>query len=105
MSSSGSSAAVYIAVMALVTYGIRVLPLTLIRREIRSRRVRAFLHYVPYATLTAMAFPAMIWSTRSVWSGAAAFAAAVAFGWARRSLLTVSIAAVAAVLIVEYFLL
>ena len=50
----------YIAVMAGVTYLIRVLPLTLIRREIKNRTIRSFLYYVPYVTLAVMTFPAML---------------------------------------------
>ena len=48
---------IYIAVMALVTYAIRVLPLTLIRKEIKNPFIRSFLYYVPYACLTAMLCP------------------------------------------------
>ena len=53
----------YIAAMALTTYLIRVLPLTIFRRPIRSRFLRSFLHYVPYACLSAMTFPAILTST------------------------------------------
>ena len=62
----------YIAAMALTTYLIRVLPLTIFRRPIRSRFLRSFLHYVPYACLSAMTFPAILTSTESVLGGAAA---------------------------------
>ena len=58
----------YIAVMAGVTYLIRVLPLTLIRKQIDNRFVQSFLYYVPYATLSAMTFPAIL--EASVESGA-----------------------------------
>ncbi len=61
-----------IAVMALVSYCIRVLPLTLIRREIKNRFIRSFLYYVPYVTLTVMTFPAILEATGSVWAGLAA---------------------------------
>ena len=53
----------YIFVMAVTTYLIRVLPMTLFRKPIRSRFVRSFLHYVPYTCLTAMTFPAILSST------------------------------------------
>ena len=53
----------YIAVMALVTYAIRLFPLVLLRREIRNVRFRSFLYYVPYATLTAMTLPAALFVT------------------------------------------
>ena len=70
---------IYIAVMAIVTYLIRVLPLTLIRREIKNVTLRSFLYYVPYVTLSVMTFPAMMESTGSQWSGLAAFIAAGVF--------------------------
>lgn len=53
----------YILVMAAVTYLIRMLPLTLIRRKITNRTLRSFLYYVPYATLSAMTFPAILTAT------------------------------------------
>ena len=62
----------YIGLMALTTYLIRMLPLTLFRRPIRSRFVKSFLHYVPYACLTAMTFPAILESTASLAGGVAA---------------------------------
>ena len=68
---------VYIFTMALTTYLIRVLPLTIFRKPIKSLFLRSFLHYVPYACLTAMTFPAILSSTESVISGAAALIVAV----------------------------
>ena len=53
----------YILAMAVTTYLIRMLPLTVFRKPIRSRFVKSFLHYVPYACLTAMTFPAIIYDT------------------------------------------
>ena len=63
---------IYILTMAVTTYLIRVLPLTVFRKPIRSRFLKSFLHYVPYACLTAMTFPAILTATESVISGAAA---------------------------------
>ncbi|MDL2264286.1 AzlD domain-containing protein [Synergistaceae bacterium OttesenSCG-928-I11] len=94
----------YIAVMVGVTYLIRVLPLTLIRREIRNVRVRAFLHYVPYVTLSVMTFPAILHATKNVYSGAAGFATALLMAWSGQSLFRVSLAACVAVFAVEFFL-
>ncbi|MCQ2444896.1 MAG: AzlD domain-containing protein [Mailhella sp.] len=93
-----------IAVMALVTYLIRVLPLTLIRREIRNVTVRSFLHYVPYVTLSVMTFPAIIDATGSELSGAAGRAAAVLLAWRGASLFTVSVAACVMVFVLELFI-
>ena len=95
---------VLIAVMALTTYLIRVLPLTVFRKPIRSRFIRSFLHYVPYACLTAMTFPAILESTGSLVSGAAALVAAVALAYFGKSLLTVALCSSAAVLIVDFLL-
>ena len=94
----------YIAAMALTTYLIRVLPLTVFRKPIKSRFVRSFLHYVPYACLTAMTFPAILYSTESIISGAAALTVAVVLAFRGKSLLTVSLASCEAVFVVERLL-
>ena len=94
----------YIFTMALTTYLIRVIPLTLFRKPIRSRFLKSFLHYVPYACLTAMTFPAILTSTATIFSGAAALAVAVILAYRGKSLLTVSLAASAAVMLTEWAL-
>ena len=92
---------VYIAAMALTTYLIRVLPMTIFRRPIRSRFLKSFLYYVPYACLSAMTFPAILSSTNSIISGAAALAAAVFTAYRGKSLMTVALVSSAAVLVTE----
>ena len=92
---------IYIAVMAIVTYLIRVLPLTLIRREIKNVTLRSFLYYVPYVTLSVMTFPAMMEATNSQWSGLAAFVAAVFLAWRGFSLVSVAVAACVLVFVIE----
>ncbi len=67
--------------MALVTYLIRTLPLTLIRKEIKNTTIKSFLYYVPYVTLAVMTFPAILESTSSVISAAIAFVIAVVLAW------------------------
>ena len=94
----------YIATMAITTYLIRVLPLTLFRKPIRSRFIRSFLHYVPYACLTAMTFPAILTSTASVISGGAALIVAVWLALRDKSLLVVALGSSAAVFITEILL-
>lgn len=94
----------YILTMALTTYLIRVLPLTIFRKPIKSRFLRSFLHYVPYACLTAMTFPAILTSTATIFSGAAALIIAVILAYRGKSLLTVSLAASAAVMVTEWIL-
>lgn len=95
---------VYIFTMALTTYLIRMLPLTIFRRPIKSRFLRSFLHYVPYACLTAMTFPAILTSTATLLSGTAALVVAVILAYCGKSLLTVSLAASAAVMLTEWAL-
>ena len=91
----------YIAVMAATTYAIRVLPLTLIRKPIRSTFLRSFLYYVPYVTLSVMTFPAILQDTASVFSGAAALVVAVVLAYFDQSLIVVALCSSAAVFIVE----
>ena len=89
----------YILVMAAVTYLIRMLPLTLIRRKITNRTLRSFLYYVPYATLSAI-----LTATGSAISAALGFAAALILAFRGKSLLTVAIIASATVLVCELIL-
>ena len=87
----------YLAVMAIVTYLIRMLPLTVFRREIKSVFIRSFLHYVPYAVLAAMTIPAVLESTGDVRTAAAGLVVALVMAWRGHGLLTVALAACAAV--------
>lgn len=95
----------YVMVMALVTYLIRMLPLAIFTRKINSRFVKSFLYYVPYAVLGAMTFPAILYSTNSVVSAAVGFAVAIALAYWEKSLLTVALFACGAVLVVEWIML
>ena len=99
-----NNAWIYIAVMAGVTYLIRVLPLTLIRKEIKNQTIRSFLFYVPYVTLAVMTFPAIIQATDSMWAGLAALIAGLALAWFGGSLFQVAVAACAVVFVLELFL-
>ena len=98
------NAYIYIAVVAIVTYLVRVLPLTLIRKEIKNRFLRSFLYYVPYVTLAAMTFPAMIYATDSIWSGVAALAVGILVAWFSGNLFAVAFSACGVVFLVELFL-
>ncbi len=95
---------IYIAVMAGVTYLIRVLPLTLIRKEIKNQTIRSFLFYVPYVTLAVMTFPAIVQATDSMWAGLAALVAGIVLAWCGGSLLQVAVVACAVVFVLELFL-
>ena len=91
----------YIFAMALTIYLVRMLPLTLLRKPIRSRFIRSFLHYVPYACLTAMTFPSILTSTSTLVSGIAALVVAVVLAYRKKPLIVVAVASSAAVLITE----
>ena len=94
----------YILVMALVTYLIRALPLVLIRKEIKSRFIRSFLYYVPFATLAAMTFPSILFSTAGLISGLVGFAVALFTAYMEKSLVTVALCACLAVFVTERLL-
>ena len=95
---------IYILVMAVTTYLIRVLPLTLIRKEITNVTIRSFLYYVPYVTLAVMTFPAILDSTQSPISGAVALIIALGLSWMGKSLFQVSVFSCVAVFLIELIL-
>lgn len=95
---------IYILVMAAVTYLIRVLPLTLIKKDIKNKTIRSFLYYVPYVTLAVMTFPAILTATNNMYAAFAGFLVAVILAWCRKSLFQVSITACAVVFILELIL-
>lgn len=90
-----------IAVMALVTYLVRMLPMMIFRKKITNVRVRSFLYYVPYAVLSAMTFPAIFESTGTLPSAAAGCGVAVILAYFKKGLLTVAVGAAAAVFAVQ----
>ena len=92
---------VYIAAMAITTYLIRMLPLTIFRKPIKSRFLRSFLYYVPYACLTAMTFPSILSSAGSLAAGIAALAAAVLLSYLGKSLVVVALSSSAVVFVVN----
>ncbi len=93
------NAYVYIFIMFLVSYLLRVLPLTLIRREIRNRTIRSFLYYVPYVTLAVMTFPAIMDATSNPLSGLLALLLGIMLAWYGAGLFPTAMAAVAVVLL------
>ena len=92
---------IYIAVMALTTYLIRVLPLTLIRKPIRSTFLRSFLYYVPYVTLAVMTFPAVLTLTGSPLIGAIAMIIGIISAWCGLGLLPVSLLCCGSVMLLQ----
>ena len=95
---------IYILVMAVTTYLIRALPLTLLKKPIKNRFLKSFLHYVPVACLTAMTFPAILYATENVISGAVGLAVALLLAFFKRSLIVVAVSSCAAVFLMEQLL-
>lgn len=95
---------IYILVMAVTTYLIRALPLTLLKKPIRNRFLKSFLHYVPTACLTAMTFPAILFATENVASGALGLAVGVLLSLKKKSLIVVAVASCATVFVAEYLI-
>ena len=83
-----------IIVMAVVTYIPRVFPLVVFRRPINNVSIRSFLHYVPYAVLSALTFPSILWSTGSVVTAAAGTLTAILLAYFEQSLVVVAVAAI-----------
>lgn len=92
---------IYIFIMAAVSYAIRVLPVTLIKKQIENQFIQSFLYYVPYVTLAVMTFPAIINATGSIYSGLAAFIVGVAAAWKGFDLFKVAVACCSTVFLIE----
>lgn len=90
-----------VAVMALVTYLIRMLPIAVFRKKIQSRFVLDFLYYVPYAVLAAMTIPAVFYSSNGLVSAAAGFLVAVVLSFFERGLLLTAVCACTGVFLTE----
>jgi len=95
---------IYIAVMAIVTYAIRVLPMTLIRKQIKNRFIKSFLYYVPYVTLAVMTFPAILSATQNTYSGLVALIAGIIVAWLGFDLFKTAVSCCIIVLILEFFI-
>lgn len=94
----------YILTMFAVSFAIRVLPLTLIKKPITNKFIKSFLYYVPYATLAAMTFPTILYATQSPISGAAALIVGLATAWFGFDLFKVAVSCCGVVLLVEMFI-
>ena len=92
---------IYIICMAAVTYLIRVLPLTLIRKPIKNKTLRSFLYYVPYVTLAVMTFPAILDATQSPIAAFVAFVGAMVLAYFGKSLFFVAVSACVSVFVLE----
>ncbi|MBR2782050.1 MAG: AzlD domain-containing protein [Oscillospiraceae bacterium] len=98
------SLVIYIAVMAGVTYLIRMLPFTLLRKKIQSRFLRSFLYYMPYAVLSAMTIPAIFYATGSIPTAIVGTVVAVILAYLNLPLIIVALAAAATALISGFIL-
>lgn len=96
-----SNVYLHIFVMAGVTYLIRLIPLTLMRKQIKNSYIRSFLYYVPYVTLAVMTFPAILSATANIWSASTGFIVAVILAYRGNSLFMVSLLACLSVFIIE----
>ncbi len=99
-----TNAYIYILITFLVTYLIRLLPLTLIKKEIKNKFFRSFLFYVPYVTLSVMTFPAIIMVTDNIWSGILGLLVGAAVAYFNGSLFKVAVSACVTVFIAELVL-
>lgn len=95
---------IYILTMAVTTYLIRVLPLLFFKKPIQSKFLRSFLHYVPIACLTAMTFPAILYTTENIISGVVGLIIAVILSMKNKSLIVVAATSCIAVFLIEQIL-
>ncbi|ETO95258.1 branched-chain amino acid transport protein AzlD [Lachnoanaerobaculum sp. MSX33] len=95
---------IYIFIMFAVTYMIRVLPLTIIRKKIKNTFIRSFLYYVPYVTLSVMTFPAILNATMSKAAALISFIAGIIAAMLGANLFKVALLCCSLVLIIEYFI-
>ena len=95
---------IYIAVMALVTYLVRMLPFTLFRKKITSPFFKGLLHYIPYAVLSAMTIPAIFYSTGDMRTSVAGTVVAVVLAYFKLPLIVVALAASASAFVFGMFI-
>ena len=95
---------IYLAVMAGVTWLIRMIPFTSFRKNITSPFLKSFIYYIPYTVLGAMTFPAVFYATGHLYASVAATAVALILAFFRRSLLVVALGASAGALITQLIL-
>lgn len=95
---------IYIFIMSTVTLAIRILPLTIIRKQIKNRFIKSFLYYVPYITLSVMTFPAIMNTTKSPYTGLAALLLGIIAAWFKAGLFPVAVLCCITVFILEFFI-
>lgn len=95
---------IYLVLMAGSTYLIRSIPFALVRKKITSPFIRSFLYYIPYAVLTAMTFPAVLFAAGNVTAAAVGFITAILFALWGKGLTTVAAAACAGVFLTDWLM-
>lgn len=95
---------IYIAIMALVSFAIRVTPMTLFQKPIKNKFIQSFLYYVPYVTLAVMTFPAIVEATNSPLAGVAALLLGTIAAFFGAGLFPVACICCAVVFVLELFL-
>ena len=90
--------------MAGSTFLIRAIPFVLVKKKIENIYIRSFLTYIPYAVLTVMTLPAILYATESLWSAAVGLLAAVLMSVFGFGLMPVAVVACAAVYVTEWVL-
>lgn len=90
---------IMVLIMAVITYGLRVLPITLIRKKVKSPYLNAFLNYVPFAILGALTIPDVFYSTQDMTSAVLGTIVALIVAYTGRGLLTVTVSAILTVLL------
>lgn len=93
-----------VLVMAIFTYLPRMLPLTFFRKEIQSTFIKSVLYYVPYAVLSALTFPSIIYATQNIYSAIAGSLVGIYFAYQNKGLIFVAMSAVLTSLIVGLIL-
>lgn len=90
--------------MAGSTYLIRVIPFILANKKIENRFINSFLYYIPYTVLSAMTFPAALYTTGHIVSATIGVVTAIIVAIKCKNLTVVAGAACISVLIVEIIL-
>lgn len=94
---------IYIIIMGIITYASRSIPIVLMKRQIESRFIKSFLHYVPFAVLASMTFPSILYSTGNFYTGVAGLIVGTFLAYLNRGLMTVAIFSVLVVYLLSFF--
>ena len=96
---------IYLLILVGSTYLIRAIPFALMQKKVTNKYIRSFLHYIPYAVLSAMTLPAALYATENIISGAAGLIVGGFFAYKGRGLTFVAVVSCVTALLVECLLL